>query len=825
MIKHTIAKRLLQNTSKQGLEREAVRVDSTGALARTPHPKVFGSPLANPLITLDYANAQLEFVTPPLKGEAQLSHFLQNISSWSVRALGSEMLWPFSMPPRLPLHGDIPLADFGTSADAELKRIYREGLKQRYGGAVQTISGIHYNFSLSDSFWSGYARASGYTGEVSVFQDREYFALMRNVVRFVPLVTYLFGASPVADKSFFQTEPKQLQKIDANTYAGEYATSLRLSDFGYHNTTRSPVTVSFNSLDEYLRDLYYAISTPSKVWSALGVHALDKQIQLNTNILQLENEFYASIRPKQKKHTHPNQSVLCSLACGGVEYVELRSVDLDPYEASGIGEEELRFLEVFMLYCLFEASPRFKEGEQKLFEKNNSVVALLGRMPNLSLYWGRKEEVFAPWALKTLERVRKVAVLLDEVHGGVGYHEAVMAQREKILNPEKTPSARILHEMQTKHLTYRAFGSMLAKKHKKELRARALAPSFELSMQNTARASIEETSARELYDAWILKGYEDLELSTQMVIRAAKKRGIAVAVLDRELNVVELQKGKKVEVVKQGTISRLDTYLSYEVMKDKSLTKLFLDRAGIATPQGGRFTVARDAVDFYVAHRTHPLVVKPATTNYGTGVSIVGAKEDRAYERAVHRAFEHDSTVLVEEFIPGKEYRFLVIGGNVVAVLNRDPANVVGDGTHTIRMLVKMKNADPLSYKLPKQHIQLGVVEREILAEIKMTPDSVPKEGEKVYLRRNSNVSDGGDPIDVSNMPEGYKRVAIKAVESVGAHICGVDMILTDIQQKPTSTNHAIIELNWNPALYLHGYPIKGKARDVGGAVLDFLGF
>ncbi len=721
--------------ARQGLEREVLRTDAAGRIALTAHPKAFGSPLTNSLITLDFAEAQIELVTPPLRGERALRKFLERLYSWSSRRIGRELLWPFSMPPVLPEHQKIPLARFGTSAAAEIKQTYREGLKRRYGGAVQTISGIHYNFSLPDSFWIAYAKEKGARGDLSVFKDEHYFGLMRNVIRFVPLVTYLFGASPVADKSFFTAPPSGLKKLDASTYVGPYATSLRLSDFGYHNARRSPVAISYNSLQEYLDDLSHAVSTPSKFWSALGVYQREKRIQLNTNILQLENEFYASIRPKQKKHTHPNQSVLCSLACAGVEYVELRSIDLDPYEPAGIGAEELRFLTAFMTHCLLSPSPRFQKGEQYRRERNNTLVALEGRKPGLALSTGSgNKEDFSRWALKTLAGIARTAELLDAVHGTKEYSRAVAAQKEKILHPERTPSARIIRNMEEKRLSYARYGVALARKYKSA--PPAAPPASDARLKKVAEESAAEAARQEARDAWILPGYEHLELSTQVLIRAAEKRGIAVDIIDDRLNVIELERGGKREVVKQATITRYDTYLSSELMSDKYLTKLFLARAGLPAPRGGRFTSAGEAMDFYAAHRAARLVVKPASTNYGTGVSIVAPGRERAFATAVARALAHDETILVEEFIPGKEYRFLVIAGKVIAVLHRDPANVVGDGIHTVHELIALKNADPASYKLAKTSLKLGAVEREMLAEAGLAPRSVAARGPKVYQRK-----------------------------------------------------------------------------------------
>ncbi|HEY4513859.1 MAG TPA: glutamate--cysteine ligase [Candidatus Paceibacterota bacterium] len=811
---------------KQGLEREAIRTDKNGVLARTSHPKVLGAPLTHPYITLDFAEAQIEFVTPPLTREAELRNFASKLYDWTSQNMGNELLWPYSMPPKLPPHRSIPLANFGKSADAKQKHIYREGLKQRYGGAVQTISGIHYNFSLSDNFWETEARIERFKADLSIFKDDRYFSLMRNVIRYVPLLTYLFGASPVADETFFRKKPSELQTLNHSMYLGQYATSLRQSRFGYSNLSNQ-VSVSFNSLDEYLNDLYRAITTSSKLWSSIGVHKDGKQIQLNMNILQLENEFYSAIRPKQKHGMHAGESALASLACSGVEYVELRSIDIDPYEPAGIGKAQLQFLQAFMTYCLLTPSPRFKKGEQRKWEANQSTVALYGRKPGLHIFNGSKQEKFTSWALRHLDGISKTARLLDQGSRRNIYSSIVNLQKEKVLNPDLTPSAKIIQELRVSGHSYLGWGLSLAKNYKSdEMTSHRINESYDNKMQEISRKSLSEAARIEAKDNWILKGYEHLELSTQVLIRAAQKRNIAVKVLDDELNVIELSRGNKKEIVKQATITKYDTYLSYELMNDKSLTKSFLDRAGLSSPRGGRFRNEKDAINFCYEHRSFALVVKPATTNFGTGVVVLARKSPKnSYEKAVRQAFKYDSLILIEEFIPGKEYRFLVIDGRVIAVLNREPANLLGDGKHTIKELVFAKNTDPKSYKLPEAHIQLGSTEISILAEAGLSVSSIPARGKKVYLRKNSNVHSGGDPIGIDDMPQFYKEIAIKAASTVGAKMCGVDMIIKSVRRKKGKNNYSIIELNWNPAIFMHAYPFKGKPRDVGGAILDFLGF
>ncbi len=809
---------------RQGLEREALRTSPDGYLASTTHPRVFGSPLKHPYITLDFAEAQLEFTTPPLATESALLSNLNRIEAWADRLLGKEMMWPLSMPPILPTPGKIPLANFGSSAQAQKKMRYREGLRYRYGGAMQTISGIHYNFSLNDEFWKALAVAQGSILPLMEFRNQQYFALMRNVIRYVPVLTYLFGGSPAAHASFFRKAPRDHIKRQGEWYYGPSATSLRLSQYGYHNAGGRSIAVSYNSLAQYLTDLYHAIITPSKLWSGRG----EDHLQLNTNILQLENEFYTAVRPKQKKHEHPGGSVVCSLACAGVEYVELRSVDIDPFQATGIGLKQLQFLRLFMTFCALAESPFFEPGEQQQWEDNQRIVALRGRDPKAQISTNTGTTLFSPWATQVCNAMKPMASILDTATHSQSYSRVWQEQFAKLRNSSHTPSAQIVNILKGNTKSFVDLGIALATEHRQALRHIPLSQTVHNNMRQMASNSLRDQAAQELHDQWILSGYEHLEQSTQVLIRAAQKRGIGVEVLDEETSIIHLVKERKEEFIKQATITQYDNYVSYEIMKDKRLTKLFLARAGIRVPVGSHFQSPDDAKRYYEQEcdASRAVVVKPATTNYGTGVSIVGPRDGSSFTRAVKEAFRHDTTILVEEFIPGKEYRFLVIDQKVIGVLNRDPANVVGDGVHTIAELVRLKNTNPRNYKLPDYYIQLGSVERTMLKNQKLTPAAIVPKGGKVYLRKNSNVSDGGDPLDVTDqIPSAYKTIALKAAKAVLARITGVDMIIHNLRQSPNPTNHAIIEMNWNPTIYMHAFPVEGKPRPVGEAVLDFIGF
>lgn len=323
--------------------------------------------------------------------------------------------------------------------------------------------------------------------------------------------------------------------------------------------------------------------------------------------------------------------------------------------------------------------------------------------------------------------------------------------------------------------------------------------------------------------------YKGLELSTQVLIREALERGIGVEILDREDNFIRLQKGDRTEYVKQATRTSADSYIAPLIMENKEVTKLVLREHGISVPAGITALSEGDALDRLHDFDGKDIVVKPKTTNFGKGVGIL--KKDRTeeeYKNAVKQAFIYDSSVMIEQFIEGREYRFLVIGDEVPAILRRIPANVEGDGKHSIEELVVEKNKDPLrgkGYVTPLEKISLGHMEKEYLALQGKNFHTVPRKGETVYLRENSNISTGGDSIDYTDdMPETYKELAVRAAKAVGAKICGADVIIRDIKAEPNAFNYSVIELNFNPALHIHDYPFRGENRGVEKKVLDLLG-
>ncbi len=323
--------------------------------------------------------------------------------------------------------------------------------------------------------------------------------------------------------------------------------------------------------------------------------------------------------------------------------------------------------------------------------------------------------------------------------------------------------------------------------------------------------------------------YSNLELSTQHLIEAAIRRNIQVEVLDAGDNIIRLSKDSIVEIVMQATRTSKDTYIAPLIMTNKHVTKVLLEEAGISVPSGHRLTSIEEGLGHYENIHDNAMVIKPVSTNFGIGITMLDAGFTYpVYEKALKNAFAEDTTVLVEAFVEGKEYRFLVMDDRVVGILHRVPANVVGDGVHTISALVELKNRDPLrgtKYRKPLEKITLGEFEQTYLAEQGLKVTDIIPEGLTVYLRKNSNISTGGDSLDYTDlMHPGYGEIAIKAAKTVNAKICGVDMIVKDIDVFD-DMGYSIIELNFNPAIHIHNAPYKGENRKADDAILDLLGF
>ena len=430
---------------RRGVEKESLRVTPQGHLARTGHPRALGSALASEHITTDYSEALIELVTPTFTTAWELLQYLLDLHQFVYRHLDEELLWATSMPCRIGSDDEIPLAQYGQSHVGRMKTVYRNGLGLRYGRMMQAISGVHYNYSFPQGFWPAYADIVRSRDHGQDFVSRRYFDLLRNYRRHGWLVLYLFGVSPVVCKSFLRGREHHLQDLAPGTAYEPYATSLRMSDIGYSNRNQSGLTVSVNSLEEYVRDLSRATSTPHPPYAALGVKRDGEYRQLNANILQIENEYYSFIRPKRvassgERPTH-------ALRRAGVEYVEVRALDVSAFDPVGVNQNKLRFLEAFLALCLLKDSPPIADAEQRSLDQNHLTVARRGREPGLALWRDGHGVPMRQWARELLDSMRGICEILDRGDPAGPYGLALEIQAAKIEDVARTPSARMMTEL------------------------------------------------------------------------------------------------------------------------------------------------------------------------------------------------------------------------------------------------------------------------------------------------------------------------------------------------------------------------------------------
>lgn len=447
-----------------GIERECLRVTPTGQLAQTPHPIVLGAALTNDKITTDYSEALLEFITPAESATDDTLADLANTHVFVGQNLQDEMLWSSSMPCPLPDEKDIPIAYFGTSPSGQARHIYRRGLAVRYGRTMQCIAGIHYNFSLPESLWPILHKVEKSKQDLSFYQSAQYIALIRNFRRFSWLLTYLFGASPALDASFLKRYPNhQLQRFDKESFYLPYATSLRMSDLGYQSNAQSGLTPCYDDLITYIESLSKAIRTPYPAYERIGTKKDGEWIQLNTNILQIENEYYSSIRPKRvvKDGERPIQA----LRRAGIQYVEVRCMDIDPFMPLGIDETTCYFLNSFLLYCAMEESPLIIKNQCMVYTDNFLLAVKQGRDPSLLLQRDGDNVLLTDWAKELLDDVAKAAAVLDKASHSNKHVSSVMAQLEKINNPSLLPSEKVIRCMQEKNLSFAEFSLQQSKSH------------------------------------------------------------------------------------------------------------------------------------------------------------------------------------------------------------------------------------------------------------------------------------------------------------------------------------------------------------------------
>ena len=448
----------------RGIEKESLRIDADGYLAQTSHPPGLGSALTNRFITTDFSEALLEFVTPALESTWEALQAICDIHQFTYQQLGDELLWAASMPCRTPGDTDIPLANYGESNVGQMKTVYRRGLGHRYGRPMQTIAGVHFNYSLPESFWPAYRETLGCTSDDADFRSEHYLGLVRNFRRYGWLVLYLFGASPALCKSFGGADALHMPALNDETYFQPFGTSLRMSDLGYSNQTQAGISISLNRLDEYIRDLSAAIRTPEPAYEEIGVVVDGEYQQLNANKLQIENEYYSAIRPKRVADS--GERPTAALRRGGIEYVEIRSLDINIFDPAGINQNTMRFMEAFLIYCLLEDSPSFDAAAFEESQLNHSLTATRGREPGLMLQRAGVPVSLHDWASEIVDGVGAVAELVDRHEEDDSYREAVALMASLVDNPDSTPSARVLYELREADCSFFDFALEVARGHK-----------------------------------------------------------------------------------------------------------------------------------------------------------------------------------------------------------------------------------------------------------------------------------------------------------------------------------------------------------------------
>ena len=449
---------------RKGVEKESLRVTPAGEIAQTRHPQSLGAPLTNENITTDFSESLIELVTPPFGESWELLQYLCDIHQFVYRHLDEELLWATSMPCSIDGDASIPLAQFGESNVGRMKTVYRHGLGVRYGRIMQAISGVHFNYSFSSRLWDALADVNQSKLRRQDFMSEQYFGVLRNYRRFGWLVLYLFGTSPAVSNSFFAGRENTLSVLDGDTVYEPCGTSLRMSDIGYRNKNQSTLSVSVNSLDEYVRDLSGAISTPYPPYEKIGVKVDGVYQQLNANILQIENEYYSFIRPKRiaRSGERPTKA----LHRAGVEYIEVRALDVSAFDPVGVNQNKLRFLEAFLVLCLLRESGPISRGEQAALDANHLTVARRGRQPNLKLNRDGREFSMIEWARELLESMQGLCEMLDHGEAARPYSSALEQQRAKIDDVERTPSARLLAEMRQTGETFFQLARRMSKLHK-----------------------------------------------------------------------------------------------------------------------------------------------------------------------------------------------------------------------------------------------------------------------------------------------------------------------------------------------------------------------
>lgn len=502
---------------RRGIEREALRVDAEGCIAQTPHPEALGNKLTHPWITTDYAESLMELVTPVCDSAPEVLAFLTDLHHHVLRHLpDGEWLWPASMPARLPNGGDsVQIADYGTSHSGKLKHVYRKGLRHRYGSIMQSIAGIHYNFSLTPEFWHALQVLEGASDQsLDDYRTERYFHLIRQFRRNSWLLLYLFGSSVAVDDTFFtdMAVPDSLMPHGQHTLMSEHATSLRMSDIGYQNRVQSQLKVCFNRLDSYIHTLKQGIETPWPPYQKTGVNVDGEWEQLSDHILQIENEYYCDVRPKRVAKR--GQTQLQALHDHGVEYVEVRCLDINPHLPLGIDETQVRFLDVFLTWCLLSPGDRINDEECQRLDDNRARAATGGRIANGVLSIEGRMVTLSEQATLLFDQLAAVADCLDQSEEGDPHQQALAELRAGLNDPTLTASGRAAAALTAEDEDLTTVAMRLAQEHAAALRTQPLSDEMAQRLEEKRGQSIADERALVQHDQGCFDDYVECYLAS-----------------------------------------------------------------------------------------------------------------------------------------------------------------------------------------------------------------------------------------------------------------------------------------------------------------------
>ncbi|MFU2078502.1 bifunctional glutamate--cysteine ligase GshA/glutathione synthetase GshB [Avibacterium endocarditidis] len=729
---------LLFQQGSFGIEKESQRVYADGSIVTTEHPKVFGNRSYHPYIQTDFAESQVEMITPPQHKLEDSLRWLSAIHQVVLRSIPEdEYLFPLSMPAGLPPEDQIQVAQLDNAEDVA----YREHLVKSYGKNKQMVSGIHYNFQLDPELVQTLFKAQSKYQSVVQFQNDLYLKMAKNFLRYQWVLLYLLAATPTVQDNYF--------KQGSPLKAGQYVRSLRSSQYGYVNDPE--IKVSFDSIESYVESLEHWVKTGKLI---------------------AEKEFYSNVRLRGAKKAR-------ELLNNGIQYLEFRLFDLNPFEQCGISLADAKFIHYFVLLMIWLDETVDQNGVE-LGKARLAEVAL--------------ENPLSPtqYAAEGEQLLNQLLAMLQDIHAPQEISEIVQQKLQQFADPALTLGGRLVQAIE-KAGDYQKLGAALAQQYK--------ANAFERFYALTA--------------------FDNMELSTQALLFDLIQKGIKTEILDEQDQFLCLQVGDHIEYVKNGNMTSKDSYISPLIMENKVVTKKVLHKAGFNVPQSLEFTSAEQAIANYGLFEGRAVVIKPKSTNYGLGITIFqqGVSNREDFAKAIEIAFREDKEVMVEDYLSGTEYRFFVLGDETLAVLLRVPANVVGDGKHSVAELVAAKNDHPLrgdGSRTPLKKIALGDIEKLQLKEQGLTVDSIPETGRIVQLRANSNISTGGDSIDMTDeMHPSYKALAVGITKAMGAAVCGVDLIIPDLHKpaEPSLQSWGVIEANFNPMMMMHIFPYSGKSR------------